>query len=45
LTDPVERVLLKAKELNIPITTPEIGEPVVLGNGTFPQTHWWAKYK
>ena len=44
-TDPVERVLVKAKELNIPITTPEIGEPVVLGSGTFPQTHWWAKYK
>ena len=42
-TDPVERVLVKAKELQMPITTPRIGEPVVLDGGLFPQIHWWTK--
>ncbi|WP_057954309.1 MBL fold metallo-hydrolase [Salinivirga cyanobacteriivorans] len=42
--DPVERALAKAKELNMPITTPEIGEPVVLGEKYFPNEKWWTKY-
>jgi len=41
-TDPIERVLVKAKELNIPITTPRIGESVILGNSIFPKKHWWT---
>jgi L-ascorbate metabolism protein UlaG (beta-lactamase superfamily) len=43
-TEPVERVLIKAKELNIPITTPKIGEPILLKSNKFPQGHWWEKY-
>jgi len=43
-TDPAERAVAKAKELNMPITTPEIGEPVVLGEKYFPNEKWWTKY-
>ncbi|NQT61852.1 MAG: MBL fold metallo-hydrolase [Candidatus Marinimicrobia bacterium] len=43
-TDPIERVLKKADELNISVTTPKIGEPVILGNTTFPNEEWWKKY-
>ncbi|MEP7166262.1 MAG: MBL fold metallo-hydrolase [Ferruginibacter sp.] len=38
--DPVKRVLAKAKELNVKVTTPMIGEPVVLGE-PYPEKHWW----
>lgn len=38
--EPIERVLQKAGELNMPVTTPLIGEPVVL-NGHYPNTYWW----
>ena len=43
-TDPIERVTKKANELNLPITTPKIGEPVLFGNETFPTEKWWKKY-
>lgn len=43
-TDPVERMILKANELNFPVTTPKIGEPVILGNATFPTEKWWEDY-
>lgn len=39
-TDPIERVTQKAKELNIPVTTPRIGEPLVI-NKEYPQSEWW----
>lgn len=39
-TDPVERVMSKAKALKIPITTPRIGEPIIL-NSSIPKTVWW----
>ncbi|MEO5594982.1 MAG: MBL fold metallo-hydrolase [Chitinophagaceae bacterium] len=38
--DPVKRVVKKAAELHLPITTPMIGEPVVLGK-SYPDAHWW----
>lgn len=38
--EPVKRVLKKAKELNVKVTTPMIGEPVVLGE-SHPDKHWW----
>ncbi|RIV23561.1 MBL fold metallo-hydrolase [Fibrisoma montanum] len=40
-TEPVERVLKKAGELNVTVTTPMIGEPVVVGK-TYPQKRWWG---
>ena len=39
--DPIERVMAKAKELNVKVTTPMIGEPVVLGE-TWPAREWWG---
>jgi L-ascorbate metabolism protein UlaG (beta-lactamase superfamily) len=38
--DPIKRVVIKAAELNMPITTPMIGEPVVLDK-SYPNTVWW----
>jgi L-ascorbate metabolism protein UlaG (beta-lactamase superfamily) len=38
--DPIKRVVKKAAELNMPITTPRIGEPVVIGK-SYPDAHWW----
>ena len=43
-TDPIERMILKAKELSLPVTTPKIGEQVILGNDTFPSEKWWKNY-
>lgn len=40
--EPIERVLSKAQQLNIPTTTPHIGEPVFVGK-EYPKTKWWEK--
>ncbi len=42
-TDPVERVTAAAKELDVPITTPRIGETISLEDDTWPQQAWWTK--
>jgi len=36
----MERALKKAKQINVQLTTPKIGEPLVLGE-TLPVSHWW----
>ena len=38
--DPIKRVVKKATALGLPITTPMIGEPVVL-NKSYPGEVWW----
>jgi L-ascorbate metabolism protein UlaG (beta-lactamase superfamily) len=38
--EPVKRVLKKAKELDLKVTTPRIGEPVVIDE-SYPVTPWW----
>jgi L-ascorbate metabolism protein UlaG (beta-lactamase superfamily) len=38
--EPVRRVLAKAGELNIKVTTPMIGESVTIG-GVYPEKRWW----
>jgi L-ascorbate metabolism protein UlaG (beta-lactamase superfamily) len=38
--DSIKRVVKKAAELNVPVTTPMIGEPVIIGKA-YPMTHWW----
>jgi L-ascorbate metabolism protein UlaG (beta-lactamase superfamily) len=38
--EPITRVLAAAKDLNLSVTTPIIGEPVVLSNN-LPNTQWW----
>ena len=43
-TDPIVRVTKKANELNFPITTPKIGEPVILGDTIYPTEQWWENY-
>ncbi len=43
-TDPIERITKKAKEVNLPVTTPKIGEPVILGKSSFPTEKWWTYY-
>lgn len=40
--DPIIRVTSKAKELNIPIATPIIGEAII-NKGNYPSTNWWIK--
>ena len=42
--DPIERVMIKANELNMHVTTPKIGEPVILENENFPSEKWWLNY-
>jgi hypothetical protein len=29
----------------MPVTTPKIGEPVIVGNTTFPTEKWWIYYQ
>lgn len=43
-TDPAVRSTKKAQELGISITTPEIGEPIIVNGSSFPQSRWWEKY-
>lgn len=42
-TEPVERFLSKAKELNIQTCTPRIGE-IITVNEKYPGSHWWREY-
>ncbi|WP_276496957.1 MBL fold metallo-hydrolase [Pontibacter litorisediminis] len=39
-TDPIERVTKEARELQVPITTPLIGQPVILHQAA-PRSNWW----
>ncbi|HEV7348232.1 MBL fold metallo-hydrolase [Telluribacter sp.] len=39
-TEPIERVTKRAHEVGLPIATPQIGEPVVLGQ-PLPDKAWW----
>lgn len=43
-TDPITRFSTKANELNVSVATPKIGEPVILGNATYPTEQWWTDY-
>ncbi|MCK0189188.1 MBL fold metallo-hydrolase [Arenibacter sp. F20364] len=40
-TEPVERVSDKAKELNLEVLTPRIGEPINLNRLELTSTQWW----
>lgn len=42
--DPIERSTQTAERLGIPVTTPMIGEPVVLGDD-LPNKKWWERFK
>jgi L-ascorbate metabolism protein UlaG (beta-lactamase superfamily) len=40
--EPVKRVMAKANELDVQVTTPMIGEPVILDR-SYPDSKWWEK--
>ncbi|WP_108672492.1 MBL fold metallo-hydrolase [Peribacillus acanthi] len=40
-TDPIERVLSAANEKGIIISTPKIGETVILASNKYPSATWW----
>ncbi|CAH0160328.1 hypothetical protein SRABI96_00938 [Peribacillus sp. Bi96] len=40
-TDPIERVTKAANELDVQVSTPQLGEPVLIGTKDFPRTIWW----
>ena len=40
-TDPIERVKKKANALQLPLVTPQIGEPIVINSLPKPNTVWW----
>ncbi len=40
--EPIERVMKKAEELKVKVTTPMIGEPVILGE-KYPDKKWWRE--
>jgi L-ascorbate metabolism protein UlaG (beta-lactamase superfamily) len=39
--DPINRVTARAHGRLVPITTPKIGEPVLLQQAVFPHSEWW----
>ena len=43
--DPVERVTKKARELNLPVTVPQIGEQINLDNPEVESKEWWVSLK
>lgn len=43
-TDPIERAVKAAAEKNMAITTPAIGESMLIGKAGFPQNAWWKNY-
>ncbi len=42
--DPAERVTKAANKLNIPISTPKIGEVLIVGDSIYPKERWWTSY-
>ncbi|MDF2500109.1 MAG: hypothetical protein K0Q77_823 [Anaerosporomusa subterranea] len=40
-TEPIERVIKAAKERKVNITTPKIGEAVIVGSAEYPVSTWW----
>jgi len=42
-TDPVERVIAKARELDMPVATPKIGEVILLDTLNKSYSMWWEK--
>lgn len=38
--EPIKRLTTAAKEKGVPVTTPMIGEPVII-DGIYPCSEWW----
>lgn len=43
-TDPIDRVTAKAQQMNMPIATPQIGEPIIIEQSVIPKTEWWKAF-
>lgn len=44
-TNPIERFLEKSKNLSFKISTPQIGETILIGDSSnYPSSKWWTKY-
>ena len=43
-TDPIERVTVKAEELNLPLLAPKLGEEIMVKDSILPTKKWWEKY-
>ena len=41
-TDPIERVTAKAEELELPMITPQIGEPFIVNSQKTNKVEWWS---
>ncbi|SHJ13593.1 L-ascorbate metabolism protein UlaG, beta-lactamase superfamily [Hymenobacter daecheongensis DSM 21074] len=39
--DPIRRATAEAARLRLPMTTPQLGQPVMLAAGPLPQVPWW----
>ncbi len=44
-TDPVERFKKKAEELNASVSTPEIGQQILVKSNAYPEMDWWTKFE
>ena len=40
--DPIVRASAKANELNVKITTPKVGESIILNKNVYPTSKWWV---
>jgi L-ascorbate metabolism protein UlaG (beta-lactamase superfamily) len=40
-TEPIERVTKAAQQRGVVISTPKIGEPVIIGSAEYPASAWW----
>jgi L-ascorbate metabolism protein UlaG (beta-lactamase superfamily) len=40
--EPIRRVITKANELNVKVTSPMIGEPIIL-DSSYPREQWWLQ--
>jgi len=43
-TDPIERATRAAARNNQQVTTPRIGQPVIIGDPDYPRSAWWREY-
>ncbi|PCH96851.1 MAG: hypothetical protein COB85_03225 [Bacteroidetes bacterium] len=42
--DPIERVTAEARAQKLRISTPQIGETLILGSAQYPSTRWWERH-
>lgn len=42
--DPIERVIRAAAGRNQQVTTPRMGQPVIIGDADYPRSAWWREY-